>query len=298
MSALDYNCCTLCPRECKADRTTSVGFCGMSDRLIAAKAMVHRSEEPCISGTRGSGAIFFSGCVLRCRFCLNHVISHQRYGKEISRERLSNIMMELAAKGVHNINLVSATQYIPSVESAAVRIKDKLSIPIVWNTGGYESLSSVDRESRFCDVFLQDVKFYSEDVSQKYALANDYFINALRATERMLSLKGAPVFDNDGIMTSGVLIRHLVLPSNRKDSIKLLQELAKSIGTSNVILSLMSQYTPPAFDTGFSELGRRLTDFEYKSVCQTALELGFNGYFQERESAKSSYTPIFDLEGI
>ena len=298
MSALDYNCCTLCPRECKADRTTSVGFCGMPDKLYAAKAMVHKSEEPCISGTRGSGAIFFSGCVLRCKFCQNHVISHKRLGKQISTDRLGDIILELESQGVHNINFVSATQYIPSVELAVDKTKDRLSIPIVWNTGGYESVKSVERVGHFCDVFLQDVKFYGEDVSLKYASAKDYYVNALKATEKMLTIKSRPVFDSNGIMTEGVIIRHLVLPSNRKDSIKLLHELASNFGTSNMILSLMSQYTPPPFDTGFSELGRRLTDFEYKSVCEVALDLGFNGYFQERDSARSSYTPNFDFEGI
>ena len=298
MSALDYNCCTLCPRECKADRTTSVGFCGMPDKIYAAKAMVHTSEEPCISGTRGSGAIFFSGCVLRCRFCQNYTISHERFGKEISIDRLSEIILELQSRGVHNINLVSATQYIPSVEAAIEKIKDELTIPIVWNTGGYESIKSVDRIGRFSEVFLQDVKFFREEVSLKYASAKDYFAHAMRATERMIGLKSNPRFDPEGIMTRGVIIRHLVIPSNRKDSIMLLRELARNFGVENIVLSLMSQYTPPSFDTGFSELGRRLTDFEYRSVCETALELGFSGYFQERDSARSVYTPNFDLEGI
>ncbi|MEE1357555.1 MAG: radical SAM protein [Clostridia bacterium] len=298
MSALDYKCCTLCPRECKADRTQAVGFCGMGDKVYAAKAMVHTGEEPCISGTAGSGAIFFSGCVLRCRFCQNHVISHDRVGKEISEERLCDIILELQSQNVHNINMVSATQFYPSVLSSLDRLKDKLKIPIVWNTGGYEKTDAVVHLSEHCDVFLQDIKFYSNESSLKYASCKDYFEHAMKATEKMVEIKGKCETDSDGIIKKGVIVRHLVLPSNRTDSINLLKELKKRVGSENIILSLMSQYTPPSFDTGCKELGRRITSFEYQSVCECALELGFEGYFQQRESAQSMYTPIFDLSGI
>ncbi len=298
MSAIEYKCCTLCPRECKADRTNAVGFCGMSDKMYAAKAMVHTSEEPCISGTAGSGAVFFSGCTLRCEFCQNNQISHYKYGKEISISRLSEIILELQNTGVHNINLVSGTHFLPSIEHAVDNIYDKLEIPIVWNTGGYESTETVSRLAHFCNVFLQDLKFCSQDVSEKYALSKDYFFNALKATEKMIKCTGEPRFDDNEIMQSGVVVRHLVLPSNRKDSIKLLKELACCCGTENIILSLMSQYTPPTFETRHKELGRRITDFEYRSVCDVAMELGFKGYFQQRDSAQASYTPIFDLSGL
>ncbi len=298
MSASFYKLCTLCPRECKADRTQTVGFCGMTDKIYAARAMVHTSEEPCISGTRGSGAIFFSGCVLRCAFCQNSEISHGHFGKEISERRLSEIILSLAEQNVHNINLVSATQFYPSVLSALDSVRHSLDIPIVWNTGGYEKTAAVKRISEHCDIFLQDIKFYSNTVSSKYALCKDYFSYAMSATEKMLELTGDACFDQDSIMKKGVIIRHLVLPSNRKDSIELLKAIKRYLGTDGVILSLMSQYTPPLHETPYRELGRRITDFEYRSVCETALELGFKGYFQERESAQRIYTPLFDLSGL
>ncbi len=298
MSENEYNCCTLCPRECKADRTKAVGFCGMTDKIYAAKAMVHTWEEPCISGTRGSGAVFFSGCTLRCVFCQNRVISHERLGKEISIDRLSEIVLSLQGVGVHNINLVSATHFLPSVEAAIELIRDKLKIPVLWNTGGYERQDSVERLSKFCNIFLQDLKFCSSELSHKYAAAKDYFKHAIAATEKMLEEKGKYCFDAAGIMQSGVIVRHLVLPSNRRDSIELLKELHKSCGSDGILLSLMSQYTPPAFESPYRELGRRITDFEYRSVCECALELGFRGYFQERDSAVSAYTPIFDMSGL
>ena len=298
MSVSEYKSCTLCPRECKADRTQAVGFCGMKDKLCAAKAMVHTGEEPCISGKRGSGAIFFTGCTLGCVFCQNREISHGKFGKEITVERLGEIMLELQGKGVHNINLVSATHFLPSVEEAIEQIKDRLKIPVVWNTGGYEKVEAVDRISKFSDIFLQDLKFFSPDISGKYAFASDYFKHAVKATERMVGLVGSPHFDADGILRKGIILRHLVLPSNRRDSIELLRELYKACGSENIVLSLMSQYTPPNHKTPYRELGRKLTDFEYRSVCETALDLGFRGYFQERDSAVSSYTPIFDLAGL
>ena len=298
MSALNYKQCTLCPRECKADRTKTVGFCGMGDIITAAKAMIHTAEEPCISGTRGSGAIFFSGCVLRCAFCQNYQISHDRIGKEIDSHRLGEIMLELQEKRVHNINLVSATQFYPSVIESIDEIKDRIHIPIVWNTGGYERKDAVDKLGDYVDIYLQDMKYYSTVLSKNYSKAADYFEHAISAVELMVVQKGAPSFDSQGMLEHGVIIRHLVLPSCRKDSIRILEEIKRRIGTEHVILSLMSQYTPPAFDTGYKELSRRITDFEYKSVCEKALELGFEGYFQERESASSFYTPSFDMSGV
>lgn len=298
MSSLLYKQCTLCPRECKADRTVSVGFCGMGDKLQAARAMIHTGEEPCISGTMGSGAVFFSGCVLKCVFCQNSKISHGKFGKEVKQERLSEIFLELQAKRVHNINIVSGTQFYPSILSSLDKIKEQLTIPVVWNTGGYEKIEAVDRISEYCSIFLQDIKFRSSQISLEYASCSDYYDRAIFALERMILKVGRPLFDKDGMLLRGVIIRHLILPSHRKDSINLLKDIKEQIGTEDVILSLMSQYTPPNTPTGFSSLDRRLTDFEYKSVCEVALELGFNGYFQAKESASAIYTPEFDLRGL
>ena len=298
MSALIYKQCTLCPRECKADRTKTVGFCGMGDKITAAKAMVHMSEEPCISGDKGSGAVFFSGCVLKCAFCQNFIISHDRFGKELTEDRLSEIMIELQSRGVHNINLVSGTQFYPSVINALSLIKDMLNIPVIWNTGGYEKIDAVRKLGEYCKVFLQDNKFFGEEIAQKYASCKDYYYHTLKATDAMLNTAGEVVLDDSGMIKKGVIIRHLVLPSNRKDSIELLKNIKASFGCDGFLLSLMSQYTPPNKATKYKELGRRITDFEYRSVCETALDLGFKGYFQSRESAESFYTPIFDLSGI
>ena len=298
MSAIDYRSCTLCPRKCRADRTSSVGFCGMSDKMLAARAMVHNYEEPCISGTRGSGAVFFSGCVLRCVYCQNASISHENFGIELSEKRLSEIFLELQSKGVHNINLVSGTQFYPSVLNALDIASEKLNIPVVWNSGGYENVDAIDRLKSRCSVFLQDIKYYSSELSLKYSRAEDYYFRAINAARRMLEATGGPKFNSDGILERGVVIRHLVLPSCRKDSIELLKNIKERLGTQNIILSLMSQYVPTNKTALYKELNRRLTSFEYQSVCDYALELGFEGYFQERDSASLSYTPIFDLSGL
>ena len=270
----------------------------MGSVITAAKAMIHRSEEPCISGTRGSGAIFFSGCVLRCAFCQNSTISHERFGREITQKRLGEIILSLQDRGVHNINFVSGTQFYPSIIEAVEAVSDSLFIPVVWNTGGYEKTEAIDALGQYCSVFLQDVKYFSSDLSRKYSSCSDYCYHAMKATERMLKVAGDAQFDSEGILQRGVIIRHLVLPSNRRDSIELLHQLKNAFGTEGYMLSLMSQYTPPTRDCGFSELGRRITSFEYNSVCEVALGLGFKGYFQDRDSAQSAYTPQFDLSGL
>ena len=207
-------------------------------------------------------------------------------------------MLELQNKKVHNINLVSATQFYPSIIESIEEIRDRLLIPIVWNTGGYESERAVRDLEKYVSIYLQDIKYFSTDLSKNYSKAADYFDRAIRAAQIMVDQRGAPTFDSQGVMKCGVIIRHLVLPSSRKDSIILLERIKERLGTENVILSLMSQYTPPAYDTGYKELSRRITSFEYESVCQKALELGFTGYFQERDSAVSDYTPDFDLSGV
>ena len=238
MSASKYKQCTLCPRECKADRTKTVGFCGMGGRITAAKAMIHNSEEPCISGSRGSGAIFFSGCVLKCLFCQNSKISHEKFGIEITEQHLSKIMLELQSLDVHNINLVSGTQFYPSIIRALDIARDKLSIPVVWNTGGYEKVEAIRELSLYCSVFLQDLKFVSTVVSDKYASCKDYYYHAMKATEQMLNSIGNVELDDNGIVKKGVIIRHLVIPSNRMDSIELLKSIKANFGCEGFLLSL------------------------------------------------------------
>lgn len=291
--------CTLCPRDCGIDRTKAVGFCGATDKIKVARAALHFWEEPCISGAKGSGTVFFSGCNLACRYCQNYDISIGGFGKEISIERLGEIFLELQEQGAHNINLVTPTPYLPQIMSAIDRVREKMHIPFVANLGGYEKPETIKMLKDYIDIFLTDVKYKSSECSKNYSSAPDYFEFAIDSLHEMLSLCGAPRFDADGIMQSGVIVRHLVLPGCRKDSIDILKSLANRFGTEQFILSLMSQYTPNGHLEELPEINRRITTFEYRSVVDAALELGFNNaYMQEKSSAKSDYTPSFDLTGI
>lgn len=291
--------CDICPRHCSTDRKSTLGFCGANDLPRLARAALHMWEEPCISGSRGSGTVFFSGCNLRCVFCQNKEISIGGFGKEVSTHRLSEIFLELRDLGAHNINLVTPTPYIPQIIDAIDAVKSKIDIPFVFNTGGYDSVESIRALDGYIDIFLTDMKYFSSELSAKYSKAPDYFEKAVAALRQMLKQVGKPVTDTDGIMHRGVIVRHLVLPNCRKDSIKLLDTLAAEFPTDSFLLSLMSQYTPPEKRIDeFPELNRRVTTFEYNSVLDRALLLGFQGYMQDRSGATSEYTPDFDLSGI
>ena len=287
-----YENCSLCPRNCHIDRTSSLGFCQSSSQIKAARAALHHWEEPCISGTRGSGAVFFSGCTLRCCFCQNYSISSETYGKEISEQKLAQIFFELQNQGAHNINLVTATQYLPSILNALDRIKDKLNIPVVYNSSGYEKPETIRLLKDYVDIYLPDLKYFSSKLSQKYSKAEDYFKVASNAVRLMIEQTGKPVFDSDGILQKGVIIRHLVLPNCRKDSITLLPD-------KSYLISLLSQYTPFYKSHEYPELNRRITTYEYESVLKEAISLGLvEGFMQEKSSAKEEYTPPFNLEGL
>ena len=291
--------CDLCPRNCGVDRTKNVGFCGATDKIKAARAALHFWEEPCISGTRGSGTVFFSGCNLICSYCQNYNISQGSYGKEIPPERLSEIFLELQSQGAHNINLVTPTPYLPQIIRAIDLVKHKIHIPFVFNMGGYEKPETIEILKDYADIFLTDVKYKSPDLAQRYSKAGDYFEYSIAALDKMLSLCGKPFVDENGIMQSGVIVRHLVLPGCRKDSFDVLKCLKDRFGTDCFTLSLMSQYTPNGHLENFPEINRRITSFEYNSVIDEALKLGFDtAYVQEKSSAKEEYTPPFDLTGI
>lgn len=294
----DLHSCELCPRRCGADRYASRGFCGVGAKITAARAMLHHWEEPCISGSRGSGAIFFSGCPLRCVFCQNHALSHEGYGAEISADRLADIMLALQEKGAHNINLVSPTQYVPEILRALDRAKPRLTVPVVYNTGGYERVETVAALSGYVDVYLDDIKYFSPALSQAYAAAPDYFARASEALSAMAEQVGACRFDGDGIMTGGVIVRHLILPGCRTDSMEILRALPSYVNVEDIKLSLMSQYTPDFAPDSFKNLKRRLTTFEYQSVLAEAEKLGYDGYRQEFSSSDKKYTPDFRLQGI
>lgn len=285
--------CNLCPRKCNIDRSASLGACGVSDKIKVAKIMVHNWEEPCISGTRGSGAIFFSGCSLKCAYCQNRDISHGCLGYELTVSELAEKMLELQSMGVHNINLVTPTHYSDKIRESLDLIKGELKIPVVYNTSGYELDTEIEKMRGYVDVFLTDIKYFSSDLSKKYSRAENYYENAISAFGKMLDITGKCVFDSNGIMLRGVILRHLILPSCRHDSIKILKDVSEKYNINDFKLSLMSQYTPDFCDISFKELTRKITTFEYNSVLDVATELGYDGYIQDSSSASAKYTPNF-----
>ena len=290
--------CSLCPRNCKINRHETVGFCKAGDKIKVARCALHFWEEPIISGTKGSGTIFFSHCNLACVFCQNHEISHGGFGKEISVSECASLFFKLQSMGAHNINLVTPTPYASLIMEALDIVKDKLNIPVVYNCGGYENPELIEKLSPYIDIYLTDFKYYDKTLAKKYSHAENYSEFALSSLEKMIETKGAPKIKG-GIMESGVIVRHLVLPSCREDSKKILSLLKENFGTDKFILSLMAQYFPPENLSITPEISRKITSFEYDSVVNFAYDLGFkNAYIQERESAKESFVPDFDLSGV
>ena len=288
--------CQACPRRCGADRENGgVGYCGVNATVRIARAALHLWEEPVISGTRGSGTVFFSGCNLRCAFCQNYDVSHNAKGRDISLHELEDKILSLQQQGAHNINLVTPTHYAPQIITALRRIKSKLYIPVIYNCGGYESLETIDALAGLVDVYMPDLKYVSPVLSRDYSGAEDYFEVASAAIRRMYEQVGRPVVTSKGLMTRGVLVRHLVLPGCRKDSIAVLGELAKMFAPEDIIVSLMSQYTPDFVpeDCPYDNLRRRITSLEYESVVNELQKYGFQGFVQNRLSATASYTPQF-----
>ena len=296
-----YTSCTLCPRMCSIDRRISHGYCQANDTLKIARAALHPWEEPCISGTNGSGTVFFSGCNLKCVFCQNHTLSHDNFGKEISIERLAEIFLELQEKGAHNINLVTATHYLPSIKEAFGILGPKLTIPVVYNCGGYERIETIQEYSDYIDIYLPDLKYYDSGLSAKYSKAADYFRHASKAIEKMVQLTDGLTWNmqNPDLLDRGVIIRHMVLPGAKEDSIRLLHWIKDSLPEGKYLVSLMSQYTPFHKSSDFPEINRRITSYEYQKVLDTAIDLGLvHGYMQEKSSAKEEFTPPFDLSGV
>ncbi len=287
--------CDLCPRACGADRANGErGVCGANADVRVARVSLHAFEEPCISGTRGSGTIFFSGCSLGCVFCQNRSISREAVGKVMDRRALGDAMLSLQDAGAHNINLVTATHFADRVAEALSDVKPRLHIPVVYNTSGYERVETLRMLEGLVDIYLPDFKFASSSLADKYSSAPDYPEVASCAIAEMHRQTGPVRLDADGMILRGTVVRLLVLPSQRADAIEVLRRLATLVPPSEIRLSLMSQYTPEfATDTPYRELHRRVTRFEYESVIEEALRLGFEGYTQERSSASSSYTPNF-----
>lgn len=271
----------------------------MSDEIYAAKAYLHKWEEPCISYKNGAGTVFFSGCSLRCVYCQNHVISNEGSGISISSDNLGDIFLSLQDKGADNIELVTPTHFVPQIITALDRVRHRLHIPVIYNSGGYEKVSIIDMLNGYIDVYLPDIKYFSPEISMRYSSAADYFKYASEAVSAMINQVGKPVYNSDGGLVKGTIIRHLVLPSHRHDSIKIMEWIAENLPLDHILVSIMNQYTPFDFiSDNFPELKRRLTKMEYNSVVKRASELGINGFTQERSSASAAYVPDFDFSGL
>ncbi len=288
--------CYDCPRECGADRENKKGICGADNTIKVARAALHFWEEPCISGENGSGTVFFSGCSLKCVYCQNYNISHGFFGKEITKERLSEIFKELVNSGAHNINLVNPTHYADSI--IELLQKEKPPVPIVYNTGGYEKVETLKRLDGLVDIYLTDLKYFDSKISQKYSKAENYFDYASEALFEMKRQQPKDIFDSNGIMQKGVIVRNLILPGNISQSIKVLDFLKENFG-NDTIISLMSQYTPCGEAEKYPTINRRISKREYNTVLSHLIDLGFdNAYIQELSSAKEEYVPPFDLTGV
>lgn len=294
-----YEYCQLCPRNCRIDRTKRVGFCGETNTLRVARASLHMWEEPPLSGANGSGTVFFSGCNLGCIFCQNHQIAHEHRGKEITAERLAEIFLELQEKNAANINLVTAVHFVPHIIKALDLAKEKgLSLPVVYNSSGYESAETLRLLRGYIDIYLPDYKYRSPELAFAFSKAKDYPEVAEKALAEMFSQVGKPQFDENGMMKRGMIVRHLVLPKHTDDSMAVLRYLHETYG-EDIYISIMSQYTPCRKFTEYPELSRKLTTYEYQKVVKFAEEIGIqNGFLQSGAAAMESFIPDFDGRGV
>lgn len=288
--------CNLCPRKCNITRNALTGkgkgFCNMGKNPVIARADLHYWEEPPISGTNGSGAIFFSGCNLQCIYCQNHKISRGKFGKEITVNQLKEIYTELIDKGAHNINLVTGSHFIKQI---AESLNEPLSVPVVFNCGGYESVDSLKLLQNKIQIYLPDLKYADDDIAIKYSNAPDYFEVATKAIKEMYNQVGDYTIDKNGIMKKGVIIRHLILPGQMQNTKKVIDWIKNNFKENQVLLSLMSQYTPVA-DCTFENLNRPLTQEEYKEIENYLYDSGIeDGFMQELSSASEEFIPPFNL---
>ena len=297
MSFKEYENCRLCARNCGVNRTVSTGFCKATDEMYIARAALHYWEEPPISGTNGSGTIFFSGCSLSCVFCQNRDISRGRAGKTVKIDRLADIMMNLQSKGAHNVNLVTPTHFVPSIaESIKIARAKGLSVPIVYNTGSYDNLSTLKMLDGLVDVYLPDLKYFKPKTASELSSAADYPMVARAAIDEMVRQVGEPIFDRQGIMTRGVIVRILLLPSHVAEAKLSLKYLMDTYG-DKIYVSLMNQYTP--MQGMRPPLDRKVTREEYYQLTDYAERLGLvNGFTQEFGTAEESFIPPFDNTGV
>ena len=290
--------CRLCPRACGADRTRTRGLCGANDRIEAARASLHKWEEPPISGVRGSGTVFFSHCSLGCVYCQNRQISRREAaGQEITIAGLARTFLSLEQQGAHNINLVTGAHYAPHiVEALRLARKEGLSVPVVYNSSGYETIETLQLLDGWIDIYLPDYKYYSSYYADRYSHAADYRETAVTAITEMVRQTGAPQYDTYGMLTRGTVIRHLMLPGLGGDTAQVLRDIAVRFG-DRVLVSLMRQYTPFGMQD-WPELDRTITDAEYAEACALFCELGLGGFFQQDESISESFIPAFDGTGL
>ena len=293
--------CTLCPRECKANRIEGkAGYCGVAGgEIYLARAALHMWEEPCISGEEGSGTVFFSGCPLRCVYCQNYNIAHVRTGKAVSKERLAEIFLELQEKGANNINLVTPTHYTPEIVWAVKAARTTgLKIPVVYNCSGYEKVDTLKLLDGIVDIYLTDFKYMDSEIAKRYSHAPDYPEIAKIALKEMVHQIGEAVFSEEGMMQKGVIVRHLLLPGYINNAKAVVQYVYETYG-DQVFLSLMNQYTPLQQVENYPEINRRVTEEEYEELVDFAIEIGVeNGFIQEGETSEESFIPEFNNEGV
>ncbi|MGN0334680.1 MAG: radical SAM protein [Lachnospiraceae bacterium] len=293
------NGCRLCPRMCGADRRIATGYCGVKETLRVARAALHMWEEPCLSGEEGSGTVFFTGCNLRCVYCQNYRIARSEQGKEITVERLSEIFLELQQKGANNINLVTPTHYVPQIIRALTLAKSRgMSLPVIYNCGGYESTETLKLLDGLIDIYLPDFKYMDSERAGRYSHALDYPEAAKAALAEMVRQCPAAEFDDRGIMQKGVIVRHLMLPGGIKDSKAVVRYLYETYG-DQIYMSLMNQYTPLPHVAEYPEINRKIKKMEYDRLIDFTIGLGVqNGFIQEEGTAAESFIPDFSNEGV
>ncbi len=291
--------CNLCPRNCGVDRAVLKGYCGQTDKIKVARASLHMWEEPCISGENGSGTVFFSGCGLRCVFCQNFDIANGNTGKEITVERLAEIFCELKEKGAHNINLVTGDHFVPEIIKALDIAKSKgMDLPVVFNTSSYINKETLKLLNNYVDIYLADFKYFDNETAKKYSNAENYLQVVKTAIEEMVSQKGTPTYDDNGIMTKGVIVRHLLMPGYLQESKAIIRYVYEEYG-ERVVLSIMNQYTPLKQVEKYPEINRKVSEYEYETLINYAISIGVKeAYVQEGETAEESFIPPFDLEGV
>lgn len=290
--------CMLCPRKCGVNRYKTKGACGANNKVKLAYYSLHKWEEPVISGSKGSGTIFFSNCNMKCIYCQNKKISLDGYGKYISNKKLGEIMLKLQDMGAHNINLVTPTHYVPQIVYTLHKIRNKsLNIPIIYNTSSYENVGTIMMMRGLVDVYLADLRYYDDELAFNYSGCKNYFENATMAIDEMFRQVGECSFDKDGMITKGLIVRVLILPGHIEDSKKIIKYLYKTYG-DEIFISIMNQYTP-VNTCIYNNLNRKLTDEEYDDVIKYALELGItNAFIQEGGTADDSFIPNFNTDVI